>query len=279
MIDEKIRICWGDKVREIHFLTWNTQLYEMGNRLNEKQAVKEIDNQKFKIVINKVKEFLDSKNEAVAVLQEITFRCNIYGFNKHRLFGEFLEFFPDDKYVMKYNISSEKQIKMTVVLAKKTGLEELVYKKNNLLNNNMCVSFGIKDLDLSIIGVHPHNANELLKWLQEWGFPDIMLGDFNAGDYKKRCEDNVFRDNRDNYKNLISGYTDICNGEMTRRTVFPNGFVYETPIDHVLIKNSSELTKKYQCEIVKIDRNMDNVSDHYPIYFKLLCLDEADKSR
>ena len=39
------------------------------------------------------------------------------------------------------------------------------------------VSFGIKELDLSIIGVHPHNANELLKWLQKSGFPDIMLGD------------------------------------------------------------------------------------------------------
>lgn len=53
--------------------------------------------------------------------------------------------------------------------------------------------------------------------------------------------------------------------------------MYETPIDHVLIKNSSELTKKYQCKNVKIEINEDNVSDHYPIYFKLPCLDEADK--
>ena len=76
---------------------------------------------------------------------------------------------------------------------------------------------------------------------------------------------------------LILEYTDICNGQKTRRMVFPNGFVYETPIDHVLIKDSSELKKKYQCKIVKIERNEDNVSDHYPIYFKLSCLDEADK--
>lgn len=266
-------------MREINFLTWNTQLYEMGNSLNEEQVVKKIDMLTFKIVINKVKEFLDSKNEAVAILQEIPFKCNIDGFNEHILFSEFFEFFPDDKYVMLYNISSKSQIKMTVVLAKKMGLEELIYRKNNELNNNMCVSFGIKDLDLSIIGVHPHNANELLKWLQVWGFPDIMLGDFNAGDYKKRCEDSMFKVNRDNYRKLISGYTDICKGQMTRRTVLSNGFVYETPIDHVLIKNSSELTKKYQCKNVKIEINEDNVSDHYPIYFKLLCLDEADKSQ
>lgn len=251
----------------------------MGNSLNKKQAVKKIDKQKFEIVINKVKEFLDSKNEAVAVLQEIPFKCNIDGFNKHRLFSEFLEFFPDDKYVMLYNISSEKQIKMTVVLAKKTGLEELVYKKNNTLNNNMCVSFGIKYLDLSIIGVHAHNANELLELLQAYEFPNIMLGDFNAGDYKKRYEAKEFIENREFYKKLICGYTDICKGQVTRRMIFPNGFVYKTPIDHVLINNNSELAKKYQCKNVKIEKIEDNVSDHYPIYFKLLCLDEADKSR
>ena len=111
-------------MREINFLTWNTQLYEMGNSLNEEQVVKKIDMLTFKIVINKVKEFLDSKNEAVAILQEIPFKCNIDGFNEHILFSEFFEFFPDDKYVMLYNISSKSQIKMTVVLAKKMGLEE-----------------------------------------------------------------------------------------------------------------------------------------------------------
>lgn len=265
------------KVREINFLTWNTQLYEMGNSINDEQPVKKIDMLTFNIVVEKVKKFLDSKNEAVAILQEIPFKCNIDGFKEHILFHKFLGFFPDDKYDMYYNVSSEKQIKMTVVLAKKIGSEKLIYRKKEELNNNMCVSFGIKELDLSIIGVHPHNANELLKWLQKSGFPDIMLGDFNAGDYKKRCEDSKFKDNRNNYRKLILEYTDICNGQKTRRMVFPNGFVYETPIDHVLIKDSSELKKKYQCKIVKIERNEDNVSDHYPIYFKLSCLDEADK--
>lgn len=250
----------------------------MGNRLSGKQPVKKIDNQTFETVINKIKEFLDSKNEAneiveaVAILQEIPFKCNVT-WEDHPLFSKFSESFPAGEYVMLYNISSERQIKMTVALSKKT----LIYKKENELNNNMCVSFGIKNLDLSIIGVHPHNANELLKWLQKSGFPDIMLGDFNAGDYRKRYEDSKFKDNRDNYRKLILEYTDICNGQKTRRMVFPNGFVYETPIDHVLIKDSSELKKKYQCKIVEIERNEDNVSDHYPIYFELSCLDEADK--
>lgn len=251
----------------------------MGNKLNEQKVVKEIDMLTFKVVIKKVKDFLNSKKEAVAILQEIPFKCNIEGFNEHTLFSEFFKSFQNDKYVMLYNITSERQIKMTVVLANKIGSEELIYRKNNELNNNMCVSFGIKDLDLSIIGVHPHNANELLNWLQVGGVPDIMLGDFNAGDYKKRYEDSKFKANRDNYRKLISGYTDMCNGQNTRRVIFHNGFVYETPIDHILIKNSSVFTKKYQCKNVEIEINEDNVSDHYPIYFKLLCLDEADRSQ
>ena len=60
----------------------------MGNSLNEEQVVKKIDMLTFKIVINKVKEFLDSKNEAVAILQEIPFKCDIDGFNEHILFSE-----------------------------------------------------------------------------------------------------------------------------------------------------------------------------------------------
>ena len=254
-------------MREINFLTWNTQLYEMGNSLNDERPVKKIDKPIFNTVISKVKKFLESKNNAIAILQEIPFKCNIDRFNEHTLFGEFLKSFPEDKFVILYNISSDNQIKMTVVLAKRIGQEELIYRKSDGLNNNMCVSFGIKDLNLYIIGVHPHTAEELLGWLQKYGFPDIMLGDFNAGDYTKWRVDDKFEYNKVNYNKLKLGYTDMCAGQMTT--------VYKTPIDHVLIKD--ELTKKYQCKDAKIIK--DNLSDHYPIYFKLLCLNEADKSQ
>lgn len=78
-----------------------------------------------------------------------------------------------------------------------------------------------------------------------------MLGDFNAGDYKKRCEDSKFKDYRNNYRKLILEYMDICNGQKTRRMVFPKGFVYETPIDHVLIKDSSELKKSINAKLLR----------------------------
>lgn len=77
---------------------------------------------------------------------------------------------------------------------------------------------------------------------------DITLEESSDSEAKNNVLKDIhsmFKVNRDNYRKLISGYTDICKGQMTRRTVFSNGFVYETPIDHVLIKNSSEFTKKY----------------------------------
>lgn len=105
----------------------------MGNKINDEQPVKKIDRLTFNIVVNKVNNFLNSGNEAVAILQEIPFKCNTNGFKEHILFRKFLEFFPDDKYDMYYNISSEKQIKMTVVLAKKDRLRKfnLSKKKKN----------------------------------------------------------------------------------------------------------------------------------------------------
>ena len=56
----EIGIWWCDKkVREINFLTWNTQLYEMGNSINDEQPVKKIDMLTFNIVVEKVKKFLE----------------------------------------------------------------------------------------------------------------------------------------------------------------------------------------------------------------------------
>lgn len=259
-------------MRDINFLTWNTQLYEMGNKLSKNSPVKQIDTQIFDGVVEEVKDFLDKKTNAVAILQEIPFKCNTDSFNTHKLFTKFIEIFPEKKYSMLYNVSSKNQIKMTVVLAKKTGQEELIYKKENGLNNNMCVSFGIKDSDLFIVGVHPHNAKELYNWLQKWDLPDVMLGDFNAGDYKKKSESDEFKNNREYYHKLMEEYTDTCDGKNTRKIIYHNGYEYETPIDHILVRKNSEFAKKYEYCNASVDLSID-LSDHYPIYFALSYID------
>lgn len=258
---------WGDIMRLIHFLTWNTQLFEMGNILRKNQEVKSINMNVFDEIIKKVKDFLNSKDEAIVILQEIPYKSNI-DFKEHELFNKFNFAFPDKMYKKIYNISSESQIKMTVVLSKITNDNPIILPNNNCVNNNKCVSFSIVDLNLLILGVHSHNAKELYDSLSKYQSPDMMIGDFNSGDYNKRNEDSDFKNNKNYYKKLVNGYTDICNGNNTRKIIFQNGFNYETPIDHVLLKNKSELTH-YKCELVKIDRSVDSLSDHYPIYFTL----------
>lgn len=262
-------------MRQVNFLTWNTQMYEMGNKLNDNKIVKKIDENVFKCIIGRIKCFLNSHTDAIAVLQEIPYKCNTDSFKEHIVFRWFREAFPNEKYSMIYNISSPNQIKMTVVLSNKKGCEEQIYKNTKELNNNMCVSFGIKGLNFSFLGVHPHNAHELYKWLQKFGFPDIIIGDFNAGDYKKSRESDIFKANRDKYRLLSKSYKDICNGQITRREVYSNGFVYETPIDHVLVHERWLALQENQYKDLWIKEEIkDNISDHYPIYFKLLCSEE-----
>ncbi len=82
-------------MRDINFLTWNTQLYEMGNKLSKNSPVKQIDTQIFDGVVEEVKDFLDKKTNAVAILQEIPFKCNTDSFNTHKLFTKFIEIFPE----------------------------------------------------------------------------------------------------------------------------------------------------------------------------------------
>ena len=259
-------------MRRIDFLTWNTQLYEMGNIIKKGKPIKKVDMNIFGNIIVEIKNFLNMKNDAIAILQEIPYMCNENNeFKEHVLFTEFIKEFQNEKYFMFYNISSPKQIKMTVVLANRVTYDDWIFKNDDGLNNNMCVSFGIKNIDLTVIGVHSHNAIELLKWLKNLQqLPDILIGDFNAGDYKKKYENNRFILNRKSYTELLDAYDDICNGQNTRKFVFPNGYVYETPIDHILIKKNNNLINKSRCRNdVKINSVNDD-SDHYPVYFKLL---------
>ena len=79
-------------------------------------------------------------------------------------------------------------------------------------------------------GMVRHNAKELLELLQAYEFPNIMLGDFNAGDYKKRYEAK-----EDVYKRQVAGlailvllcaslpYMSILTGYATEKTAV---FIY-----------------------------------------------------
>lgn len=237
-------------------MTWNTRLYMQGNKVGRNKE--EVDSEKYEDVINVIKTHVN-KEKGIAILQEIPYKSNIT-WKEHELFVKLKNDFPKNHYSLIYNVSTENQIKMTVVIAK----NEVVQKNEDGINNNCCVSFFVNETDLNVLGVHSHNAFELREWLsaKESFHPIIMLGDFNSGNYLKEKNDNEIMVNRKNYLMITEGYIDICQGEYTYH-------IYKTHIDHILLKNSNGFHEKYKYKNVKVDREV-ILSDHYPIYCEIM---------
>ena len=238
-------------------MTWNTKLFMKGNIVGNKQEA--IDCKKYDKIINIVKNHVEKEN-GIAILQEIPYKsnCNTRYYKKweeHYLFVRFTEDFPKDQYSLIYNNFNERQIKMTVVIAK----SNVIQRNKDGINNNRCVSFFVNKTDLNVLGVHSHNAFELRNELaeNESFHPNIILGDFNSGNYVKEKNDNEIAVNRKNYLMLTEGYIDICQGEYT--------CLYNTHIDHILLENSNRFHEKYKYTDVVVDRGIE-LSDHYPIY-------------
>lgn len=256
---------------QVNIMSWNTQLYEYGNQISKHIPVKAIDYGKCIDVINIIRKHME-KNNAIAILNEIPLRCNVTNC-EHIIWTILRDVFPMDQYTTLFNINAnvKNQIKTTVVI----GPKDFVQIDNNGVNSssevfcNCFVSFMIPSVGLSILAVHQslkkggYISNKL--GTNNTYNPDMIIGDFNAGDYTKKDEDKDFMSNRDNYKSLLNmGYKDLCNGKCTRQ-VDVNGYTYKTPIDHVLIKEEKcnpDQNILYSCSI---DDRV-KLSDHYPIY-------------
>lgn len=238
-----------------NIMTWNTQLYEYGNRVGGK--VKAITQTEFDSILRRIDEHLNKEN-SIAVLQEIPYVCN-QTWKKHDLFAKFEQHFKKDNYDILYNVLSENQLKMTVVISKK-GLIE----RNQSEEQNCYVSFKIKHSDITALAVHSHNAFECHEYLKRdcRNKYNMILGDFNAGNYIKKHNDEEIAINRKNYLLLSEGYNDICQGEYTTS--------YKTFIDHVLLVSSYEFISTHQYSNLNIDRSV-RLSDHYPISFEFQC--------
>lgn len=251
---------------KINFMTWNTQLYEYGNRISSNNVPKPINKELCKNVFDIVKTFLEKEN-AIVVLQEIPLNSNINN-DKHVIFNMLNEYFPKTQYYCLYNINENvrNQIKMTVIISK----DNLIERDMNGINStkedycNCYVSFNIKNTTLRVLGVHSHNAYELLGKLKTYYHyqPNIILGDFNAGNYKyvDKEQDAKFIANRKNYLAVIEGFIDVCQGMYTTK--------YKTHIDHVLVENSNKFLEKYKINNVIVDREI-TFSDHFPITFEI----------
>ena len=151
---------------------------------------------------------------------------------------------------------------MTAVISKK-GL--IVPGKKNPVNGvplNCYVPFNIKNTDIKALAVHAHNAFECRNYLSCNSHYNLILGDFNAGNYIKGSEfaDQEMAVNRQNYLLLTEGYIDLCQGEYTTE--------YKTYIDHILLESSFDFISKHRYRNIIVNRNK-KLSDHYPITFEL----------
>lgn len=259
-LDEK------DFCMNIKLMTWNTQLYEYGNIISKNKSVKPIDYGKCIDSINTIREHMKKEN-AIAILQEIPLRCNITN-SEHIIWTMLCDVFPTTQYSVLYNVneSVKNQIKTTIVIAKK----DFVKSDTNGINSssedycNCFVSFKIPSIKLTVLAVHQslNSGVYVSDKLNSNYSPDMIIGDFNAGNYTKTKEPEDFINNREKYRELLeSGYKDICQEQATTR--------YNTPIDHVLIKNERINTTVgqnilYQCKCIIDDKA--RLSDHYPIY-------------
>ena len=219
---------------KICIMTWNTSLYI------EKTASPIC--RKYRSIVNMVKDQLEKEN-TIAFLQEIPY-CSNETWKEHTLYRELKTDFPEDKYDIKFTVCSKKQIMMTIAIAQKGTIE----LSNTAYNDNRTISVKFKELKL--MGIHAKNGEQnrdYLKLLNN-SKAHIILGDFNAGDYEKS-------ENKDVFNAILKGHTNICNQYTT---------VFGTPIDHVFVH--TDIVSKYSNLIVHKEIKC---SDHFPITFEI----------
>lgn len=226
----------------MNIMTWNTALTEGSNA---------------KGVIEYVKEYLDKK-DSIAVLQQIPYKIpdEICGWRspiEDPVYTRLIGTFSEDKYKIFQNKNYNNGcIRMSTIIV----TQMLCVEETNIPTTNREATIQIKD-SYSIYGLHAWAGEDneaYLNELKKFESADIVLGDFNAGDYS-RCE------NRSVFREILKDYVCICN--MPTKEIGDNGRIdRRSCIDHVFIKNNIV----DRCSSLVIHEDI-NISDHYPISF------------
>ena len=233
-------------------MTWNTALTEGSDAT---------------AVINYVKEFLDKEDDTIAVLQQIPYKIPDESLDadekwrkamEHPSYKQFVKTFPDDKYKVSKNTTfNNGRIRMlTVMVTRMKCVKDEIFA-----TTNREVAIQIKD-SYSVFGVHAKNGNGNKSYLIGLDSidADIILGDFNAGDYYRSKYEHC--ENRAIFKSILKDYVCICNMP-TKEVRDENGvLIRRTCIDHVFVKSS--IVDK--CSSLRIHEDI-KISDHYPITF------------
>ena len=289
------------KGKKIKLISWNMKTF----RENE-------ENLKKNEVINS---FLKSDTNTIVVLQEVKSNLeeNLKVDENEKKTIKYFENFSNTRAFFKTVIITKlKDLNVTV---KKVDNKDKVNYVNRYVKIEVKEKVKEKEKEgktiLSILGLHAKDAKVLGEWLEsetekiveveeivenndenndagnkkrlrvikeekEYYKPDIMIGDFNSGNYLKKDEDRDVKINRAAYQKVSTGYIDVCQGMYTRGTAEAEA----TQIDHILIKNSKEVWDKIEvknpsCGYKEVlceekEKDFNGLSDHLPISCEII---------
>lgn len=236
-------------------LDWNTGLSESDKYYPE--------------IFQYIKKFLDEEN-TIAVLQQIPYKT--FGkWGDSPLYLKFKNEFPREKYsICKNDEYNNGMIVMQTVIVTKLKVSLLPkgfnpYPKGMATNREVAIKI---ENAFSLLGLHADNKNNGKDKSVDYNFEyiqnlnknkdienvDIIVGDFNAGDYPEYEHWKYFRE-------ILPSHICVCNLP-TRKGIYRGKSTRETCIDHVYIKRKM-VTK---CSQVEVHNNI-KFSDHYPITF------------
>lgn len=227
-------------------LNWNTALTEKVTNISD--------------ILQFVKNFLDGEN-TIAVLQQIP--CKVKAANAKWTYSEsynkFLNTFPEKEYMIisneTYNNGYVFMQTVIVTKVKVSPCDNSIYIDGTPTNREVGIVIENK---FSLLGLHAKNGKDNLPYIKSInGMADVIVGDFNAGDYQEYKYWEQFR-------SILSSHVCICNLPTKRIENSMGEIIRETCIDHIFVKR--ELVT--QCDNVKVHKNI-TFSDHYPITFTI----------
>lgn len=219
------------------------------------------DHERFDKVVNQIKEYLEKEN-SIAFLQQIPYKIkDESSWLVHPLFDKLQKRFSELNCNIFYNNTFNKGyvIMMTIAIVSNKGdnedraalANEEIYPNGEPTNRECAILYK----KLNILGIHAKNGKDNKRYLKMLnGQADIILGDFNAGNYKEA-------ENRFTFNSILQEHICICN---TPTRIDPRSN-RRTCIDHVFVREE-DVTK---CANLVVHEEV-MLSDHFPITFEVI---------
>lgn len=231
-------------MERINIMTWNTGMTEWNNNVDNSKRYKEI--------VNHINEHLKKVN-SIVFLQQIPYKIKENStWREHPLFNMLQKDFSN--YDILYNTYNKGYvIMMTIVIAAKNSAvpaKKEIYPNNTPTNRECAVMYS----GLNILGVHAKNGEGNKRYLEDInGQADIILGDFNAGNY-------MMSENKFTFSCILKGHVNICN--MPTRVDPQSG--RRTCIDHIFVRENLVI----RCSNMIVHEDI-KLSDHFPLTFEM----------